>query len=787
MRLQNQITMREYTKKPESQSRTLDSNPKASRQAPTDVILQRYKERNIQRYAEDEELIQGKFDTAQRNEIDEDELLQGKFDTAQRNEIDEDELLQGKFDTAQREDIDEDELLQGKFDASTAQREKIPSEGGKANLTGMPDNLKSGIESLSGYSMDDVRVHYNSSKPAQLQALAYAQGTDIHVAPGQEQHLPHEAWHVVQQKQGRVQPTMQLQGVNVNDNEGLEKEADVMGGGALRIKNVNEKILKNNNTDKADINNRVIQGDFYVKEGDRYIWQWEKVNENLYINTGEQKVYEEDCDENFLSNLFYPEVRHTHAKEEEKTKYSVYKKRVLDMTGHSTRKSNEDAKKAKESGEIKDMESFQTTQSVYTELTLKQQILFNKYLNNIRPYCDKDGITGLIEGALKNVKKGSILSIQNDRAKQIFINRLMLMTEYVKNVGEKVIGGQKIKDKFFIESTGSDPHANGHHALFLINRDDPKKRIVYKPHSLKFENAFMGKDGFLDYLNSLNSEGTKKFATMGIDTTTHTEEFISRVGDKDSPIKDEKFKEYMEKLGMLQTASHVFGITDLHCENIIFGDDGPVAIDAECGGAFYTETGIEKGVSPVKTDESDLLNPSALYVGGQQKKDKGAEYEKGKLDMSKIIKDNKHVILEKSKKLLDTIDRFRILPFGTDLLAYFLNIYIEKGKFENDFLKTLNDIFFNYFNESPLFEGNVILELDEFDIFFFDAIRKGTLPSFEFDLENKVILLDNYRVGHVKPGIDIKQCMINRMQIRIDGLQVPTTSPPSSTPPSSTS
>ena len=94
----------------------------------------------------------------------------------------------------------------------------------------MPNNLKSGIENLSGYSMDDVKVHYNSSKPAQLNAHAYAQGTDIHVSPGQEQHLPHEAWHVVQQKQGRVKPTMQMKGeVPVNDNAGLEKEADVMG------------------------------------------------------------------------------------------------------------------------------------------------------------------------------------------------------------------------------------------------------------------------------------------------------------------------------------------------------------------------------------------------------------------------------------------------------------------------------------------------------------------------------------------------------------------------------
>jgi len=83
-------------------------------------------------------------------------------------------------------------------------------------------------------SLDHVKVHYNSAQPAQLNALAYAQGTDIHIAPGQEQHLPHEAWHVVQQAQGRVQPTMQMKdGVPVNDDAGLEHEADVMGAKAL--------------------------------------------------------------------------------------------------------------------------------------------------------------------------------------------------------------------------------------------------------------------------------------------------------------------------------------------------------------------------------------------------------------------------------------------------------------------------------------------------------------------------------------------------------------------------
>jgi hypothetical protein len=107
----------------------------------------------------------------------------------------------------------------------------------KTNNTGLPDTLKTGIENLSGFDMSDVKVHYNSPKPTQLQAFAYAQGSDIHVAAGQEKHLPHEAWHVVQQKQGRVQPTLQMKaGVAVNDDAGLEHEADVMGGQAMQMK-----------------------------------------------------------------------------------------------------------------------------------------------------------------------------------------------------------------------------------------------------------------------------------------------------------------------------------------------------------------------------------------------------------------------------------------------------------------------------------------------------------------------------------------------------------------------
>ena len=127
----------------------------------------------------------------------------------------------------------------------------------KGNNTGLPDHLKDNVENMSGYSMDDVKVHFNSSKPETLQAHAYAQGTDIHLGPGQEKHLPHEAWHVVQQKQGRVQPTMQLKGVDINNQEGLETEADVMGERALQLQ-VKPSVLSFKDGHKSHIIQREI-------------------------------------------------------------------------------------------------------------------------------------------------------------------------------------------------------------------------------------------------------------------------------------------------------------------------------------------------------------------------------------------------------------------------------------------------------------------------------------------------------------------------------------------------
>jgi hypothetical protein len=121
--------------------RTLNQSARVAQVAQLSTVLQE----------KPREIVQRRLDTVQRAGVEEEELLQGKFETTQRVEGHE-ELLQGKFETAQRVGGSEEEVA--------------------PNQTGVPDHLKAGTESLSGMDLSDVRVHANSDKPAQLDALA---------------------------------------------------------------------------------------------------------------------------------------------------------------------------------------------------------------------------------------------------------------------------------------------------------------------------------------------------------------------------------------------------------------------------------------------------------------------------------------------------------------------------------------------------------------------------------------------------------------------------------------
>ncbi len=165
-------------------------------------------------------ILQAVAEPVQREEDEDEATTQAKFENpVQRLDDKEDEEpLQGKFEQPIQREEDNDEPAQAKFEE--------PMQ--KKNETGIPDELKEKAENEFGLSYDDVRVHYNSDKPAAVQAYAYAQGPDIYLAAGQEKHLAHELSHYPQQMSGRVEPTTEVNGMPVNDNKDLEREADEM-------------------------------------------------------------------------------------------------------------------------------------------------------------------------------------------------------------------------------------------------------------------------------------------------------------------------------------------------------------------------------------------------------------------------------------------------------------------------------------------------------------------------------------------------------------------------------
>ena len=100
----------------------------------------------------------------------------------------------------------------------------------------LPEEARAKMEAALGMDFSTVRIHVGP-QAARVGALAFTRGTDIFFAPGQYQPwtrrglelLGHELTHVVQQAEGRVTASHNAGGVAINDDSGLEREADEMG------------------------------------------------------------------------------------------------------------------------------------------------------------------------------------------------------------------------------------------------------------------------------------------------------------------------------------------------------------------------------------------------------------------------------------------------------------------------------------------------------------------------------------------------------------------------------
>lgn len=105
------------------------------------------------------------------------------------------------------------------------------------NADNLPYDIQMKMESTFNEDFSNVTIHQNSYEASALNALAYTQVEEIYFAPGHfntesskgQELIGHEIAHVVQQREGRVHATSNVNGKPINDDRNLEKEADAMG------------------------------------------------------------------------------------------------------------------------------------------------------------------------------------------------------------------------------------------------------------------------------------------------------------------------------------------------------------------------------------------------------------------------------------------------------------------------------------------------------------------------------------------------------------------------------
>ncbi|MFN6947247.1 MAG: DUF4157 domain-containing protein [Cytophagaceae bacterium] len=189
----------------------------------------------------DEEELQMKKKPMQMMGYDEEKV---QMKPMQLMGYDEEEELQMK--PMQMQGIEEEEVQMKPMQFHSAGSEKVQMKSD--TTTKMPEHVQAKMESSFGTDFSNVNIH-TGEQASSVGALAYAQGNDIHFAPGRynpetqsgQELLGHELTHVVQQRQGRVQTTTQAKGLAVNDDPALEHEADVMGKKAAEGKEVSVK------------------------------------------------------------------------------------------------------------------------------------------------------------------------------------------------------------------------------------------------------------------------------------------------------------------------------------------------------------------------------------------------------------------------------------------------------------------------------------------------------------------------------------------------------------------
>lgn len=751
-----------------------------------------------------------------------------------RNRMSKSYFSSGSKHNSSQDDSDDDIMSFEEF-------EKMISEYGPDSSEDKTSENTANKPNKDAVKENDVKVHYNSPEPEKFGAKAFTKDGEVYLAPGEEDSLNHELVHIYQQKNKNIPATGEIHGQKVNTDPKLEKEADEGTNNLYNLENIETQESKTNDvmqmrpgeTNKTRIRKKAGKlgiNEFLSKNTLNKIFnKCNKYEPSLLSTTGTKEnvlvpelkkikdIIDRFISKGIRSDLLTAEYIDNILEKIDKKNFYQKTSTVIDQ----------------EIERIKNLFSecvFKKSKTFPNDVKLSEIIHFLspynkgqvlKCINKLRQFSDNEGIIAVIRSANINVQESFILlDISNpnhnpnsNKAKNkedCFVERLMLMEKYIEKIAnQKDADGKNFGEKYWIRSTGSDPHQNGQHALFFVNkenqegyRDDKRMKkgeiaCVYKPHDLSADNAVVGERGIFANVNDLIRDSYKRkceelsislennqdaLATMKINLKNNTEELVK----KEDRMSIKQAQLYFFRMGILKAITDSMAVIDLHCENIMSTQNGPVIIDAEINFFHYTEgsslaVGKDNALKTQEYKDStfELTNNDGMYINmkGELIDPKSQDpllssvafdsdednlklknyYESGYAFMCKTMDDNVSKFVEIFKKQLGEINnKIRIIPLRTPRFALYLNDVIEGKTKEDETAESLEKeikdqfkegckfldskktkvVFYEYEDENPLYKA--ILE----------TLNNKTIPAMYADMQGN-IYMDNTQVGEI--------------------------------------
>ena len=650
-------------------------------------------------------------------------------------------------------------------------------------------------------------LHFNSAEPKKFQAKAFTKNGEIYIAPGEESSLPHELAHVYQQKTQNIPATGKINGEKVNTDSKLEKDADKISkniGGYIPRVIISGK--------RQDVTNDIMQFALPSKETYKFIKQISQemgIPDSIMTDEKVKDIFRK-YEENIYTYLYYREERNDYKSLLIKEiKNDPECQLYLNLNSNRSQWTNFNEGGNQRISDIVDMliteKIFKDYDGAYTLhqamslLSDSQKESVSKDILRLKDCCDDDGIKSVLQGANINVTPATkMLNFEEkdintkERLAASFVKRLNLMTKYVdsvyKNFGEK----------YWIRSTGSDLHQDGQHALFLINKETKEIEKVYKPHDMEADAMVSGKKGmfaesnvlikedFIERCRKLGlnlGENTNALATMDIGTLDHTEEFIKKKGE----MTPNEAKVYFFRAGILKVITDAMAVIDLHADNIMPTEKGPMIIDAEIDFFHYGKNSMlwgETGALNVDEINGNPTNSTFIIRGGKDEreirsgkafKDKDSEYHKmygeGYDFMLQQMKDKKKLgkFKKKFKKHLKNVNKVRILPIKTHFLAITLKNFITEESTKEETVKIIiQDIKEGIAKENSKFLSSKYVKVELNDDKLRSALMKTfenrTIPAMYAEMDG-ILYLDDIEVGRILKKDDTKESVIDKDEL----------------------